>query len=58
MKTVRSAEMRKRGQDGKPFTPSEQARKNRLMRQFLLDGPKGVSEEYRKGFDGIDWSKG
>ena len=57
MKTVRSAEMRKRGQDGKPLTPTEQRKKEKLMRQFLLDGPKGVSEEYRKGFDAIDWSK-
>lgn len=49
--------MRKKGRDGKPFTPTEQHRKETLMRQFLaIDGPKGVSEQYRQNFDAIDWS--
>ncbi len=48
--------MRKRGQDGKPFTATETHLKNRLMRQFVLDGPKGASVEYRNNYDNIRWS--
>lgn len=34
------------------FTPSEQRKKNALMRQFLkIDGPKGKTDAYRKGWD-------
>lgn len=38
--------MRKGSRDG-GLTPTEQARKQKLMRQFLqVDGPKGASPEY------------
>lgn len=53
--------MRKSGKDGTSFTASEQAQKNRLMRQFSHRN-KGygcaISEAYREGYDGIDWSRG
>ena len=53
--------MRKLGRDGTSFTPTEQAKKNRLMRQFAQRN-KGygvsISDAYRQGYDAIDWSKG
>lgn len=53
-RTVRSPELRKKAPDGKPFTPTEQRRKEQLMRQFLqVDGPKGVTEAYKEGWDRI-----
>lgn len=57
--TVRSATIRKRGKDGKPFTPTEQRKRDQLMRQFLhRDGQQGNSPEYIANYDAIDWSKG
>lgn len=54
----KASNLRKGRFDG-GFTPTEQHRKNALMRQFLqLDGPKGASEEYRRGYDAIDWGRG
>lgn len=58
--TVRSASIRKSAKDG-GLTPTEQAKKSRLMRQFSARN-KGyavaISDEYRDGYDAIDWGKG
>ena len=57
---VRSGSMRKGGRDG-GFTPTEQLKKNRLMKQFARSGRKGYevssgnSEAFRRNFDLIDW---
>lgn len=56
---VRSASLRKTGKDGTSWTPTEKARRDRLMRQFAARN-KGygvaISKAYRDGYDGIDWS--
>ena len=46
MSNVRSATIRKAKRDP-GFTPTEKAQKERLMRQFVSDGPKGNSAAYR-----------
>lgn len=48
-----------RGRDGAHWTPTEDHRKDKLMRQFLTgDGPRGNSKEYTQNYAKIDWSKG
>lgn len=54
----KSVSRRKSARDG-GLTPTEQHRKNALMKQFMrLDGPKGASPEYRANYDAIDWGRG
>lgn len=50
---------RKSSRDGPTLTGSEQRLKNSLMQQFRRtgEGPGGVSEAFRAGFDAIDWTK-
>lgn len=61
---IRSATIRKLGKDGPSLTPTEKTQKARIMRQFSKFGRKGYevssgnSEAFRRGYDGIDWSKG
>lgn len=62
-KEVRSASMRKLAKDGKSWTPTEQFKRNKMLKQFCKLGRKGValsanSPEYMAGYEGIDWSKG
>jgi hypothetical protein len=55
--TVRSATIRKGGRDGS-LSPTEQLKKNRLMKQFSKQAKGyavGVSQAYRDGYDGISW---
>lgn len=60
---VRSASIRKLGKDGNSLTPTEQRKKDTLMKQFSKFGRKGYnvssgsSEEYRANYDLIDWGK-
>ncbi len=56
---VRSATIRK-GRRDPGLTPTEQRRKNELMRQFIRggDGPRGNSPEYLEGWDRIFRQKG
>jgi hypothetical protein len=52
----KNREQRKSARDGKTWTPTEQRKRDTLMRQFLrLDGPKGSSEDFRRNYDAIDW---
>ncbi len=57
--TVRSASMRKLGKDGTSWTPTEQLKRNRLLRQFTRTGRKGSevssgnSEAYKEGWERI-----
>lgn len=59
--TVRAGPMRKLGKDGTSWTPTEQRKRNQLLRQFTRTGRKGGevssgnSEAYREGYDAIDW---
>lgn len=57
---VRHASMRKLGKDGPTLTPTEKAKKDRLMRQFSKRN-KGyavsISQEYRDRYDQIDWGR-
>lgn len=61
-KETRAATIRKSARDG-GFTPTEQRKKNQLMKQFSKYGRKGYevssgnSPEYRANYDLIDWSK-
>lgn len=52
--------MRKLGKDGPSYTPTEQRKKDRLMRQFSKRA-KGyavsISDAYRDGYDQVDWGK-
>lgn len=55
---VRSASMRKLAGDGKSWTPTEERKRNQLMRQFMKhDVPLANSSEYQVGYDAIDWGR-
>lgn len=41
-RNVRSAEARKLAKDGTTWTPTERVRRDKLMRQFVRNGRKGV----------------
>lgn len=51
---MRSASLRKLGKDGNSLTPTEQHRKNTLMRQFMRN-PEGTlnTEAYKAGYDAM-----
>lgn len=55
---------RKLAKDGNTWTPTEQRKRDKALKQFCKFGRKGVgvssgnSEEYKAGYDAIDWSKG
>lgn len=55
---VRSASQRKLGKDGTTWTPTEQRKRDKAMRQFAKR-QKGygvsISQEYRDGYDAIRW---
>lgn len=50
--------MRKLGKDGTTLTPTEKAKKDRLMRQFSKRN-KGyavaISEAFKENYEKIDW---
>ncbi len=50
--------MRKLGKDGTSWTPTEKRKRDRAMRQFSKRNKGyaiGISDEYRAGYDAIDW---
>lgn len=53
--------MRKLGKDGNSFTPTEQRKKNELMRQFMKRteqyADRDADAAYRAGYDLIDWGR-
>lgn len=55
---MRSASLRKLGKDGNSLTPTEQRKKNQLMRQFMRN-PEGSlnTEAYRAGYDAMTCPK-
>jgi hypothetical protein len=60
---VRSASMRKLGKDGTTWTPTEQRKRDQLLKQFThgqrgYNLAEGNSEAYRANFELIDWGKG
>lgn len=56
---VRSSSMRKLAKDGKTWTPTEQRKRDKALKQFCKFGRKGVglssgaSEEYKDGWERI-----
>jgi len=55
---VRSASLRKTGKDGTTWTPTEQRKRDKAMRQFSQRAKGygvGISDAYREGYDSIDW---
>jgi hypothetical protein len=62
-KETRPATIRKEARDGTSWTPTEQRKRDKLMKQFSKYGRKGyevssgTSKAYRDNFDLIDWSK-
>ena len=55
----KSRSQRKHRNDGPSWTPTEQHRRNELMRQFMRnpEGSGGASATFRERYDLIDWSK-